>query len=295
MRQVCLEEVNRALAHEETSGLDNIYEMPGPRSMTSRSAMRTGSPLTSLPVSTAMTGISLPASTPVMGEWETQLHELHGAFYFTTPFSQGPYPPCYSEVQESMWELMGMFTEDWRNTPCEERDYNHGLVPGGDQVAMFDRLWVALLTDPRNENTLHGDVFSNSLTLRFTVKSEIDDDEEQDRFSVFNTPTCGTGGRQVTLNTQQPENDGASRDAHLRDIPPHLAWCEGHEEARGVPRYEQGSFGQRYQNLPPPPPPGRGGGGPGGGGTDSSDDDDDNDRRHCRKCELQIALSDLTN
>jgi len=106
-----------------------------------------------------------------------------------------------------------MFAEDWRNTPREERDYNHGLVPGGDQAAMFDSLWVALLTDPRNENTAHGDVFSNSLTPRFTVKSEIDDDEEQDRFSIFNTPTHGTGGRRVTLNTQQPENDGASRDA----------------------------------------------------------------------------------
>ena len=200
-----------------------------------------------------------------------------------------------------MRELMGMFAEDWQNTPRKERDYNHGFVPGGDQVAMFDSLWVALLTDPQNENTVHGDVFSNSPTPRFTVKSEIDDDDdEQDCFSVFNTPTRGMGGRRVTLNTQQPENDGASRDTHSRDIPPHLARREGCEEARGVPRYEQGSFGQRYQNLPPPPPPGRGGGGPGGGGpggggTDSSDDDDDNDRRHCRKCELQIALSDLTN
>jgi len=194
-RQVHLEEVNRALAREETGGLDNIYEMPEPRSTTSRSATRMGSPLTSLPASTPMTGISLPASTPVMGERETRLHELHRAFYFTTPFSQGPYPPCYSEVQESMRELMGMFTEDWRNTPHEERDYNHGLVPGGDQAAMFDSLWVALLTDPRNENTARGDVFSNSPTPRFTVKSKIDDNEEQDRFSVFNTPTRGTGGR----------------------------------------------------------------------------------------------------
>jgi len=122
MRQVRLEEVNRALACEETGGLDNIYEMPEPRSTTSRSATRTGSPLTSLPASMPMTGISLPASTPVMGERETQLHELRRAFYFATPFSQGPYPPCYSEVQESMRELMGMFAEDWRNTPREERD-----------------------------------------------------------------------------------------------------------------------------------------------------------------------------
>jgi len=96
------------------------------------------------------------------------------------------------------------------------------------------------------------------------------------------------GGRRVTLNTQQPENDGASRDARSRDIPPHLAQREGREEVRGVSRYEQGLFGQRYQNLLPPPPPGRGGGGPGGGGpggggTDSSDDDDDDDRRHHRE------------
>jgi len=60
VRQVRLEEVNRALAHEETSGLNDIYEMPELRSMTSRGAMRTGSPLT-----------SLLESTPVMGEWET--------------------------------------------------------------------------------------------------------------------------------------------------------------------------------------------------------------------------------
>jgi len=211
-RQVRLEEVNRALAREETSGLNNIYEMPELRSTTSRNAMKTGSPLTSLPASMPMTGISLPASTPVMGERETWLHELHRAFYFTTPFSQGPYPPCYSEVQESMQELMGMFAKDWRNTPCEERDYNHRLVPGGDQAAMFNSLWVALLTDPRNENTSHGDVFLNSLTPRFTVKSKIDDDEEQDCFSIFNTLTCRMGGRRVSLNTQQPENDGASRD-----------------------------------------------------------------------------------
>jgi len=287
-RQVHLEEVNRALAHEETGGLDNIYEMPEPRSTTSRSAMRTGSPLTSLPASTPMMGISLPASTPVMGEWETRLHELCHAFYFTTPFSQGPYPPCYSEVQESMQELMGMFAKDWQNTPHEERDYNHGLVPGGDQVAMFDSLWVALLTDPQNENTSHRDVFSKSLTPRFTVKSKIDDNEEQDCFSIFNTPTRRTGGRRVTLSTQQPENDGASRDACPQDIPPHLTWCEGHEEAREVPQYEQGLFGQRYQNLLPLPPPGREGGGPGGegpggGGTDSSDNDNDDDRRHCRE------------
>jgi len=70
-RQVCLEEVNRALACEETGGLDNIYEMPEPRSMTSRSATRMGSPLTNLLASTPMMGISLPASTPVMGEQET--------------------------------------------------------------------------------------------------------------------------------------------------------------------------------------------------------------------------------
>jgi len=71
MRQVHLEEVNRALAREETSGLDDIYETPEPRSTTSRSATRTGSPLTSLPASMPMMGISLPVSTPVMGEWET--------------------------------------------------------------------------------------------------------------------------------------------------------------------------------------------------------------------------------
>jgi len=119
--------------------------------------------------------------------------------------------------------------------PHKERDYNHGLVPGGDQVAMFDSLWEALLTDPQHENTSQRDVFSNNLTPRFTVKSEIDDNKEQDHFSVFNTPTHPTSGRQVTLNTLQTENDGAPRDIRSQDIPPHLAWREGHEETREVP------------------------------------------------------------
>jgi len=197
-----------------------------------------------------------------------------------------------------------MFAKDWRNTPCEERDYNHRLVPGGDQAAMFDSLWVALLTDPRNENTSSRDVFSKSPTPRFTVKSEINDDEEQDYFSIFNTPTCGMGGRQVMLNTQQPENDGTSRDTRSRDIPPHLTQHEGHEEVREVPQYEQGLFSQRYQNLPPPPPPRRGGGGP----EDQEEEEPTpqtmtmtmiedivtSAEKHARR-ELQIALSDLNN
>jgi len=49
----------------------DIYEVPELRSTTSRNATRTGSPLTSLLASTLMTGVSLPASTSVMGEWET--------------------------------------------------------------------------------------------------------------------------------------------------------------------------------------------------------------------------------
>ena len=53
LRQPRLDEVNRALAHDKTSGLFEIYEMPEPRSSTSMSILRTGSPLTSLPVSTA--------------------------------------------------------------------------------------------------------------------------------------------------------------------------------------------------------------------------------------------------
>ena len=142
-------------------------------------------------------------------------------------------------------------------------------------MAMFDDLWEALLTDPQHENTSQRDVFSHNPTLRFTVKSEINNDEEQDHFTIFNTPTCPTSGRRVTLNTPQTENDGALRDIRSRDILPHLAQCGGHGEAREVPQYEQGLFSQRYQNLPPPPPPGGGGGGP-GGGSDPSDDNDDN-------------------
>ena len=89
-------------------------------------------------------------------------------------------------------------------------------------------------------------------------------------------------GRWVTLNTQQTENNGALRDIRSWDIPPHLAWHEGCGEAREAPWYEQGLFGQRYQNLPPLLTPGGGGGGGPGGGSDPSDDNDD-DRRHCHE------------
>ena len=85
-RQPRLDEVNRALAHDETSGLFEIYETPEPRSSTSMSISRTGSPLTSLPVSTA-------AGTPRRG---TLLEEMRNALLHPAPFADEPY--CYERT-----------------------------------------------------------------------------------------------------------------------------------------------------------------------------------------------------
>ena len=89
-RQPHLDKVNRALAHEETSGLFEIYETPELRSLTSMSILRTGSPLTSLPVSTAA---GTAAGTPRRG---TLLEEMCNVLLRPAPFSDEPYPPCYT-------------------------------------------------------------------------------------------------------------------------------------------------------------------------------------------------------
>ena len=103
LRQPHLDEVNRALAHDETSGLFKIYEMPEPRSSTSMSISRTGSPLTSLPVSTA-------AGTPRRGRL---LEEMRNALLHPAPFTDEPYPPCYTTVVNGIHNIMRMFVEDW--------------------------------------------------------------------------------------------------------------------------------------------------------------------------------------
>ena len=107
LRQPCLDEVNRALAHDETSGLFEIYEMSELRSLTSMSISRTGSPLTSLPVSMA-------AGTPQRG---MLLEEMHNALLHPAPFADEPYPPCYTMVVNGIRDIMRMFAEDWRSLP----------------------------------------------------------------------------------------------------------------------------------------------------------------------------------
>ena len=113
LRQPCLDEVNRALAHEETSGLFEIYEMPEPRSSTSMSILRTGSPLTSLPVSTAA---GMAAGTPQRG---TLLKEMRNALLCPAPFADKPYPLCYTMVVNGIHDIMRMFVEDWRSLPSD--------------------------------------------------------------------------------------------------------------------------------------------------------------------------------
>ena len=102
LRQSHLDEVNRALAHEETSCLFEIYEMPEPRSLTSMSISRTGSPLTSPPVSMA-------AGTPRRG---TLLKEMCNVLLCPAPFADKPYPPCYTMVVNGVHDIMRMFAED---------------------------------------------------------------------------------------------------------------------------------------------------------------------------------------
>ena len=113
LRQPCLDEVNRALAHEETSGLFEIYETPEPRSSSSMSILRTGSPLTSLPVSTAA---GMAAGTPQRG---TLLEEMRNALLHPAPFTDEPYPPCYTMVVNGIHDIMRMFVEDWQSLPSD--------------------------------------------------------------------------------------------------------------------------------------------------------------------------------
>ncbi|KIM53472.1 hypothetical protein SCLCIDRAFT_31881 [Scleroderma citrinum Foug A] len=114
LRQPRLDKVNRALAHEETSGLFEIYEMPELRSSTSMSILRTGNPLTSLPVSTAA---GMAAGTPQRG---MLLEEMHNALLHPAPFTDEPYPPCYTTVVNGICDIMRMFAEDWQSLPSND-------------------------------------------------------------------------------------------------------------------------------------------------------------------------------
>ena len=113
LRQPRLDEVNRALAHEETSGLFKIYETPELRSSTSMSISRTGSPLTSLPVSMAA---GMAAGTPRRG---MLLEEMCNVLLCPAPFADEPYPPCYTTVVNGICDIMRMFVEDWRSLPSD--------------------------------------------------------------------------------------------------------------------------------------------------------------------------------
>ncbi|KIM60965.1 hypothetical protein SCLCIDRAFT_26287 [Scleroderma citrinum Foug A] len=213
-RQPRLDEVNRALAHDETSGLFKIYETPEPRSLTSMSISRTGSPLTSLPVSTA-------AGTPRRG---TLLKEMRNALLQPAPFTDEPYPPCYTMVVNGVHDIMRIFAEDWRSLPSDDQGYNHGAIPGGGQAAMYDRIREALQLNPSEENTLQVDVFSGSPAPRFTVKSEIENNEEDAPPFVLNTPTCRMSERQVMI---APYPLKVEDDWSERDLPPHMPRHKG--------------------------------------------------------------------
>ena len=281
-RQPCLDKVNRALAHEETSGLFKIYETPEPRSLTSMSILRTGSPLTSLPVSTAA---GMPAGTPQRG---TLLKEMRNALLCSAPFADEPYPPCYTTVVNGVCDIMRMFAEDWQSLPSDNLSYNHSSIPGRGQAAMYDRVREALRLNPSEENTPQENVFSNSPAPRFTVKSEIEDNEEVPPF-VLNTPTHRKSERRVMI-APYPLNDNWSG----RDPPPHVPRHEGQGEGRDDPRDKRDQVWGRPQGPLPPLPPGGG-----RGGYDPPSDDDDNDCRHHQErrnaCTIQPPLNQQAN
>ena len=142
---------------------------------------------------------------------------------------------------------------------------------------MYDRIREALPLNPSEENTLQVDVFSGSPAPRFTVKSEIEDKEEDAPPFVLNTPTCRMSERRVMIAPYPLEVED---DWSERELPPHMPRHEGRGEGRNDPRGERDQAWGRPQNPPPPPPPGGGR----GGFDPPSDDDDDDCRRHheCR-------------
>ncbi|KIM50110.1 hypothetical protein SCLCIDRAFT_34646 [Scleroderma citrinum Foug A] len=66
---------------------------------------------------------------------------------------------------------------------------------------MYDRIREALRLNPSEENTPPVDVFLSSPAPRFTIKSEIEDNEEDAPPFVLNTPTCRTSEREGPLAT----------------------------------------------------------------------------------------------
>ena len=132
---------------------------------------------------------------------------------------------------------------------------------------MYDRIREALRLNPSEENTPQVDVFSGSPALRFTVKSEIEDNEEDAPPFVLNTPTRRTSERRVMIAPYPLEVED---DWSERDLPPHMPRCEG--------RGERDQAWGRPQGPPPPPPPGGG-----RGGFDPPSDDDNDNRRRCHE------------
>ncbi|KIM68500.1 hypothetical protein SCLCIDRAFT_20411 [Scleroderma citrinum Foug A] len=148
------------------------------------------------------------------------------------PFADEPYPPCYTTVVNGVHDIMRMFVEDWRSLPSNDQGYNHGAIPGGGQAAMYDRIREALRLNPSEENTLQVDVFSGSPAPRFTVKSEIEDEEEDAPPFILNTPTHRTSERwvMIALYLLEVEDDWSERD-----LPPHMPRHEGRGEGRNDP------------------------------------------------------------
>ena len=64
---------------------------------------------------------------------------------------------------------------------------------------MYDRIREALQLNPSEENTLQVDVFLGSPAPRFTIKSEIEDNEEDAPPFILNTPTHRMSERQVMI------------------------------------------------------------------------------------------------
>ena len=90
---------------------------------------------------------------------------------------------------------------------------------------MYDRIREALWLNPSEENTLQVDVFSGSPAPRFTVKSEIEDDEEDAPPFVLNTPTRRTSERWVMIAPYPLKDDWLERD-----FPPHMPRHEGRND-----------------------------------------------------------------
>ena len=137
---------------------------------------------------------------------------------------------------------------------------------------MYDRIREALRLNPSEENTPQVDVFSGSPAPRFTVKSEIKDEEEDAPPFVLNTPTRRTSERRVMIVPYLLEVED---DWSERELPPHMPRHEGQGEGRNDPQGERDQAWGRPQGPLSPPPPGGG-----RGGFDPPSDDDDDNCRH---------------